>query len=85
MILRRSEAETETTGGSHGGVGQINKTTYLAADEASAPGFRLIRENVLAPGSTIGRHTHRGTEELWLILEGRARVLFDLLLVADTL
>ncbi len=77
MILRKSEAENRVTGGSHDGVGKIAKTTYFSQGEEPASGFRLIRKNVLEPGSTIGRHTHQGTEELWLVLEGRARVIDD--------
>ncbi|MHC4914238.1 MAG: cupin domain-containing protein [Planctomycetota bacterium] len=74
MFLLKADSQTEVKGGSHDGAGQITRTRLLGDYEREAPGFKFVHDNVLEPGTTIGRHTHDGNEELWLVLSGRASV-----------
>ncbi len=74
MFLLRADSQTEVKGGSHDGAGRIARTRLLGEYERAAPGFKFVHDNVLEPGTTVGRHTHEGDEELWLVLAGRVSV-----------
>ncbi len=54
----------------HGGLGSILFERVLHnSDLASAIDF--VDHTVIPPGSTIGRHTHQGNEEIYFIASGR--------------
>lgn len=77
MFLFRADSQTEVKPGSHAGRGQITRVRLLGEYDRNCPGFRFVHDNVLAPGTTIGAHTHTGDEELWLVVCGRVRVVLD--------
>jgi uncharacterized RmlC-like cupin family protein len=54
--------------------------TWIACEEPGAAegwlrsGIELVMDSTLEPGAVIGRHDHRETEELYLVLGGRLTV-----------
>ena len=58
-----------------GGTGPAEGADYLAQGEMD--GVLGAGRTILAPGSSIGQHTHPDTEELYLILEGQGRAVLD--------
>jgi mannose-6-phosphate isomerase-like protein (cupin superfamily) len=55
--------------GDHGGVGSITFRRLLASSQFSS-NVDFVDYTVIPPGSTIGRHTHEGNEELYYIASG---------------
>lgn len=55
--------------GEHGGRGPIRFSRLLASSEFES-GLDFVDLTVVPPGSTIGRHRHEGTEELYYIASG---------------
>jgi oxalate decarboxylase/phosphoglucose isomerase-like protein (cupin superfamily) len=61
----------------HDGAGALDFTVVLQG--ADLPGRRLkfIHDDILAPGVTIGLHTHDDDEEYYYILEGHGVMALD--------
>lgn len=53
----------------HGGIGSITFRRLLASGEFSS-NVEFVDSTIVPPGSTIGRHTHVGNEELYYIASG---------------
>ncbi len=53
----------------HGGTGPITFRRVMDGDQFESP-VDFVDYTVIPPGSTIGRHTHSGNEELYLVLSG---------------
>lgn len=60
----------------HGGEGEILFRRLLDAAAFEGP-WNFVDYAVVPPGSSIGRHTHRGNEELYLVLEGEGILHLD--------
>jgi quercetin dioxygenase-like cupin family protein len=58
-----------------GGSGPARGADYLRPGEMA--GVRAAGRTVLAPGSSVGEHSHPDTEELYLVLEGRGQGVLD--------
>ena len=54
----------------HGGSGSITFRRLLDANCFHSP-IDFVDFTIIPPGSTIGRHTHTGTEELYFIAAGK--------------
>ncbi len=62
-------------------------TQFLGKDAAleQVPGFpddfrsslHFLHELILEPGAKIGEHTHRGSEEIYFMLEGTGEITID--------
>ncbi|MCP4156254.1 MAG: cupin domain-containing protein [bacterium] len=64
----------------HEGEGQIDFARLLGtADNPLPPGTSLnfVDLAILPPGTSIGRHTHRESTEVYLLVEGRGKYLDD--------
>lgn len=55
--------------GEHGGTGPITFRRLLGAADFAAP-VDFVDFTVVPPGSSIGRHTHRGNEEMYFVASG---------------
>jgi mannose-6-phosphate isomerase-like protein (cupin superfamily) len=55
------------------GIGDITMYHFLSEQEARGAG-RLFAKTVIAPGNSIGLHTHEGDMEAYYILKGKALV-----------
>ena len=69
MITRDGEMQPEVREGMRGGKG-IVKLEHWFKPEAFGAKVRLCTRMTLAPGSSIGSHTHEGEDEIYLILSG---------------
>lgn len=56
-----------------GGKGTLKNIHFLNKEDAASSG-RLFVKSILKPGSSIGRHTHKGDFEVYYILSGTALV-----------
>ena len=69
FFLPRPEDKAEVRN-DHGGLGSILFQRVLRREDlASAIDF--VDHTVIPPGSTIGKHTHHGNEEVYFIASGR--------------
>ncbi len=74
-VLNLNELELERVR-AHGGEGEVDFRRVFDADAFEGP-WSFVDYAVLAPGVSIGRHTHGANEELYLILEGRGTMHRD--------
>lgn len=77
MIIRKSATRTFPIPECHGGAGALLCREVLGDYEKASPGFKYIHEDTLEPGVSIGLHTHRGDEEIYVILEGEGTMQVD--------
>lgn len=75
MIRSLAELTFSARENIRGGTGPAQCADYLAKGEMA--GVLSAGRTVLAPGSSVGEHTHPLTEELYLILEGRGQGVLD--------
>ncbi len=68
-FVRLTDVAPITRIAEHGGSGSISFRRLLA-DAAFTSAIDFVDVSVIAPGSTIGRHEHHQTEELYLIAAG---------------
>jgi oxalate decarboxylase/phosphoglucose isomerase-like protein (cupin superfamily) len=76
MIIRNyhdAEAKLEP---SHGGGGLIKNVRLFDAGDFNT-NLRFIIYSELKPGTSIGEHMHGKDEEVYVILEGRGRVIVN--------
>jgi len=77
MLVRRDDRESREIEGCHEGRGLLHCTEMLADYAKGGAGFKFIHDNVLEPGATIGEHTHKNDEEIYVILDGRGVMRID--------
>ena len=75
MIRTESALEYADKSDIRGGSGPARCADYLVKGDMD--GVLSAGRTVLAPGSSIGEHTHPATEELYLILEGQGQAVLD--------
>ena len=73
MIARNEELQTEIRENMRGGKGSV-KLEHWFKPEAFGAKVRLCTRMTLAPGSSIGSHTHDGEDEIYLVLAGRGLI-----------
>lgn len=73
MIARNNALETEIREQMRGGNGSV-KLEHWFKPEAFGAKIRLCTRMTLAPGSSIGTHTHEGEDEIYLVLSGNGRI-----------
>lgn len=71
MIIRQKELKKVQQEDFLGGKGIVNFEHFLNEDMAKGAG-RLFAKTTLAPGASIGKHTHKGDFEVYYILKGKA-------------
>jgi len=75
MIRPLSELQFSPKENIRGGRGPARGADYL--EKGQMAGVLAAGRTVLAPGSSVGEHTHPVTEELYLILEGTGQGILD--------
>lgn len=73
MITRNSEMQAELRENMRGGKGAV-KLEHWFKPESFGAKVRLCTRMTLAPGSSIGSHTHAGEDEIYLVLAGSGRI-----------
>jgi mannose-6-phosphate isomerase-like protein (cupin superfamily) len=69
MIARNGSLQTELRENMRGGKGAVALEHWFKP-EAFGAKVRLCTRLTLAPGSSIGSHTHEGEDEIYLVLSG---------------
>jgi len=69
MITRNSAMQAEVRENMRGGKGSVTLEHWFRP-EAFGAKVRLCTRMTLAPGSSIGSHTHEGEDEVYLVLAG---------------
>jgi mannose-6-phosphate isomerase-like protein (cupin superfamily) len=77
MYTSRAAMKTWSTECCHEGVGRLACVELLSPDPARTAGFRFMHDDTLAPGASIGEHTHTDDEEIYFIVEGHGVMLVD--------
>ncbi len=76
MYTKKADQKLTVRENVMGGKGEILSRHFLDADNAAGSG-RLFAVTTIAPGCSIGRHTHEGEFEIYYILSGTARITDD--------
>ena len=61
----------------HDGDGALDFTVVLGDDDLAGRHLKFIHDDILAPGVTIGVHTHTDDEEYYYIVEGEGTMTLD--------
>ena len=77
MIVRKSTVHPRKIVDCHEGHGALWCTEMLADYKKKTSGFRLIHDNTLEPGASIGEHAHKGDEEIYIVLYGSGVMKID--------
>jgi len=72
MIIRRNEMKNEIREQMRGGNGSTQLTHLVDCEKET--NVRLLAEMTLAPGASIGNHSHESEAEYFLILSGSGTV-----------
>ena len=76
MFKKRAEMEARTVENCHDGTGTLECTHVLKKGDSEA-GIRFMHDDLLAPGATIGEHTHAEGEEIYFVVEGHGTMIMD--------
>jgi quercetin dioxygenase-like cupin family protein len=72
MIIFAKDRLKTIRPGAQGGVGEVHGLHSLTADRRPDKShFKMVGRMTLAPGSSIGLHTHKDDEEIYIILSGQ--------------
>ena len=74
MIKRKGDFRKETRTEMRGGTGTVKFERMWERDTEMKSKARLFSKLILEPGVSIGWHVHENEEEIFLILQGRAKV-----------
>ncbi len=77
MILRRSQVKSRRRENLHDGHGALWGAVLLGEYDRVGSGFKMIHDNVIEPGASIGEHRHEGDEEIYVILSGHGTMKID--------
>jgi mannose-6-phosphate isomerase-like protein (cupin superfamily) len=73
MITRSEGMQPENRQNMRGGKGAVKLEHWFKPEDFGAK-VRLCTRMTLAPGSSIGSHTHADEDEVYLVLEGSGRI-----------
>jgi quercetin dioxygenase-like cupin family protein len=71
MIKKSTSMKPATTQNSHDGKGEVTRIKLLEEADFLGKG-RLFNSMELEPGSSIGLHEHKGEQEIYYIMKGKA-------------
>jgi quercetin dioxygenase-like cupin family protein len=77
MLIRCADMHHGPLEHCHGGDGALDFTSVLDRRTAGSPNVNFLHHDILAPGVSIGVHTHEDDTEYYYILEGRGTMTLD--------
>ena len=72
MVIHRNEMSHETKEKMRGGAGTANLTHLINCEKER--NIRMLAEITLPPAASIGKHSHEGESEYFIILSGNGTV-----------
>ncbi len=75
MFRSTDDMQSRTLTDCHGGSGNLECRLVLDAGDTEAIAF--MHDDRLEPGAVIGEHTHEGSEEVYLVVEGHGTMIVD--------
>lgn len=73
MITRAADMAKETREKMRGGNGSVQIAHWFKPSDFGAK-VRMCAKMTLAPGCSIGTHTHNGEDEIYLVLSGKGSI-----------
>lgn len=70
MIIRKENACLKEFDQCHGGNGILRCAEMVAEYKRKTPGVKFYHDNIMQPGDSIGEHTHKDDEEIYIIIDG---------------
>jgi mannose-6-phosphate isomerase-like protein (cupin superfamily) len=77
LLKRRAGMPRRPLAKCHGGEGDLDWTNMFTEAECAGRALRFCHDNTVAPGVSIGVHTHEAGEEYYLVLAGRGTMILD--------
>ncbi len=74
MIIKKEELRSNVTQNAKDGIGDFHTTHIMEAEHFLGSG-RLYAVCTLAPGNSVGAHTHHGETEVYHILSGTGTLI----------
>jgi len=74
MITRNHEMIIEDRANMRGGLGTVRLEHWFKPENFKAK-IRLCTRMTIAPGATIGQHSHDADDEIYIVLSGHGRIL----------
>jgi len=71
MIRRKEERTAQIQQNMRGGIGEVVMTLICENNEELSEKGRLFSHASIAPGNSIGLHTHKGDSETYYFLKGK--------------
>ena len=76
MITRDTGVAAEDRANMRGGAGTVRLEHWFRSGDFKAK-VRLCARMVIAPGASIGEHSHEADDEIYIVLSGQGRILED--------
>lgn len=77
LLKRQNQMHRGPLPACHDGAGALDFTVVLSDDDLEGRHLKFIHDDVLAPGVSIGVHTHADDEEYYYIVEGEGTMTLD--------
>lgn len=77
LFRRREDMQRQPLPNCHDGEGDLDWTNLLRKEDCEGRMLRFGHDNILAPGVSIGVHTHEHGEEYYLVLSGHGVMTLD--------
>ena len=74
MITRTNEAIVEDRANMRGGAGTVRLEHWFKPEDFKAK-IRLCTRMTIAPGASIGNHSHETDDEIYIVISGCGRIL----------
>ena len=77
LLKRQNQMHRGPLPACHDGVGALDFTVVLGDDDLKGRHLKFIHDDTLAPGVSIGVHTHADDEEYYYIVAGEGTMTLD--------
>jgi mannose-6-phosphate isomerase-like protein (cupin superfamily) len=77
MLTKSDQTRCVDMSNCHGGRGRLLCIELMADYAKQGKGIKFVHDDYLDPGATIGEHTHKDDEEIYIILDGEGEMLID--------
>lgn len=75
MFAPAHDAPRKSISQCHDGLGSLQCIELFADYRKKVAGIKFVHDDLIPPGASIGEHTHRGDEEVYVIIEGKGEAM----------